>query len=780
MVDLEILEKHFETSNARLKEIFTRNKRPEKYDDLEKEEQDKIDKDIATADRIKKVLESRIQDGVNYSLKNHELLLAVDLAWDSHLITKKRIPLTLFAQGKIDHEACAATLENAGFGCYVTKDERGKKTVDLPKFYDMEANLIRSIVTRRLAAQSNKYANLWPFWKYEPRGTSLMDKLKSDLVSQRMDIMADQYDARHHEVQCARDVLLYTTSVDFVRSAWEQEKQVRRKKAEPGMQTNDDKIPYETVVVKEGVAFVNPPYSRVISDANYPITSLNSDTGCEFIGHWDVNRYRDVNLNTVYWNRDNIGYGASIGTLFSTYSNYFSNYYCTIKAPTSPDLTVQNDRKSNVGIYNSSQEDSAVIVCNFFWKLKPSEWGLGNYPHDVWVRFVVGGDNTVLFAEYLPSSPAAVGSHNANDSRLMNISFAMELMPYQDQLNNLFNHLLLCLQADHFKVVVVDKDLVEVEHIKGFRQQVKATREHPGTVILEISRSKASELGIGDPSKVITLVETRSQAIQGIFQAIAQLVQMVERMSALSPQEQGQPAPREISATESNLIAGTTESVYGFISDTLDEQRAARKRIMFESWMVMGQQKFKLPVIDRYPKSVIENAGFTVEDGVSDPGARADVALYTVSGDKSALDHDLIFTSRDGAERPVNTQSATVLVQLLSQLLAIPQLANALSKEQLYEIANEVFRQSGAGYDLKLELEPGEDNRLGPDPNEVITEMQGILDDLTKHAEDQKGRMDAIQEIIGNITKLFPQVVPQPVGQPQGGPGPVVSMPAAA
>lgn len=769
MIDPRVLER-YKSTTARLKEVFTATV-PENYKDLTDEEKKKNDKDIANRKKIEELVRDRLYESISFGLQNHQIYSAVDLAWDSTPINKSTIPLTLYATGKLDMGQCASSLAAAGLSKYVTKDEKGfVQSIDIPKFFEVQVNLIRSILTRRLAAQSNKYANLWPFYKFESRSTSLVGKLRADIMSQRLDIMADQYDYRHHEVQVMREMLMYAVVADFIRSSWEKEKQEAVIAQEPGLETGEVKT--EVRVVKEGLCFVNPHPSRVFWDTAHPLVSLNSDIGCEWAGYWDVQRYRDVQMDTNYWNRDKISYSSNVVGLFSTYAQYFSQYYCTITPPATPniatDLTSGNDLKNSIGYYASDQGDTAIVFSNFFWKIVPKEWGIGDYPHPVWLRLIVASDNSIQFAEFLPSSPAAIASYNANDSRRINISLAHELMGFQDQLTNLLSYLLLCLQADNVKVLVVDTDLVTPENLKAFREQLKGQSAYTGTTVLEVSRSKLADIGITNPDQVVKLVETKSTALDIIFRAIGQLIQLVERLAALSPQEQGQPAPREISATETNLIAGTTESVYGFISDSIDEYRAAKKRIIYESYIAMGEQEFRCPVANRYPKSVIEAAGLKAEEGEDLVGTPGKPDRFTILGTKDKLEHDYIFTSRDGAERPVNTQAANVLVQLLSTVISMPPILQAMKKDKLFEIVNEIFRQSGAGIDLKLEMEPGEDNALGPDPNEVMKKLQGLLEGLTQASERNQQEIEQIKSAIEPVLKVFagaagPQQQPSPM-----------------
>lgn len=762
MIDPAILEA-VGTTKARMREVFT-SVQPANYNELSQEEKDKNDRDIKTRKYFEELIGDRLMNHINFSLKNHPLYSAVDLAWDSSPINKCVYPLMLYAQGKLDLGQCATSLEKAGFGQYISREEKGGKikSIDVPRFFEVHVNLIRSFITRRLAAQANKYNNLWPFYKYESRSTSLVGKLRSDIMSQVADIMADNYDYRHHDVQCFRDTFMYGHCVDFIRCAWEKEEQWRMKPESEELET--EKNEYEAVIAKEGLAFINPHPTRVFWDNAHPLASVNADNGCEYLGFWDVARYRDVHQNPTFFNRDRVSNTVSILTLFSNYSQYFSQYYCIIAPPpdaVSNDLAGANDRANSLGLFAGKEIETSVIVTNYYQKLTPKDHGLGDYPYPIWVRFVVAGDNTIMFAEPLPSKPAAVCSYNENDNRLVNISIAHELMGYQDQMTNLLSHLLLVMQADNVRILIVDSDVAEAKHIQAFKEQLKGSNAYTGTTVLEVSGSKMQELGL-KPTDVISYKETKSTALDMIFRAIGQLVQMVERLMAMSPQEQGQPAPREISATETNLLAGTTESVYGFISDAFDEFRAAKKRIVYESYLALGNQNFKVPVTQRYSKKVIESAGFEATEGEFEGTNRAletDVMTYTVIGTKNKLEHDYIFTSRDGAERPANTQAANALVQLLAALQQ-PEVLRAMGKEKLFEVMNEIFRMSGTGFDLKLELKEGESDEF-----EIENEqLQPILQQLQEQGKGLQDLAEITKTAVNDINQIK---VMLGVGQPQ-------------
>lgn len=746
------------STNERLKEVFTAMPYAAELD-IPKDQRDAREKDCASRQAIEAEIQERLNANILFNVKSYTHYAAADLAWDFTLNPQK-IPLLLYAQGKIKFEACAkqlSTLPNSDK--YLKKGENKEIIgVDLPRFIDVECNLVRSYVTRRLAAQSNKYSNLWPYYKYESRSTGSVGKLRGDLMSQRGDIMADDFGYRHHDRQVYRDAFLYGHSVDFVRASWEVDKQVQVKAMPEGAELPENaELPTEDVIVREGISWLNPHPTRVFWDNSSPLASINSDSGCEYIGFWDVVKARDVKRNPAYWNREAITFGAPLWSIFQNYQAYFNQYFDTITPPVLPqvssvvsDPSAQNDRQNNVGLYAGQQDDTGVFLANYFSKLVPKDRGIGDYPFPVWVRFVVASDKTVVHAEFLPSTPAAYCGFNENDSRQVNVGLSHEVMSYQDQMSNLINLLLSAIQADSFMVIGINTDVIKDpkmrETIKQ-RLEGKNWASHP--LVIEYSKGDQQDVGIDNKESVVTLMESKQvQNITSIIQAMGELIQIVEKLMAMSPAEQGQPAPREISATEVNEISATTSSVYNFISDAIDDFHAAKKRIIYESTMACSKSKeVRLPVLNRYSAKTIKAAGFTPVAEETEDFSDPNMARRTVIGSVKMLKHDYIFTTRDGAERPTNTQSANVLVQLLSQILAMPSVAQGMGKEKLYSIINEVFRLSGTGVDLNLELKEGEDDSLGVDQVEQLAQtVEQLTKSMQELADGVKGNSEELQK----------------------------------
>ncbi len=317
----------------------------------------------------------------------------------------------------------------------------------------------------------------------------------------------------------------------------------------------------------------------------------------------------------------------------------------------------------------------------------------------------MASDNTVVFAEFLPSVPAVYGGLNENDSRVVNNSMAMEIMPYQDQLTNILSQMLLNMKIGLTQIWAVDKDALDEGTRDYIETAMQAGDYYVNPKLLMYSGQRMGDLGLDTKNFVNVVQADMGNTINQSMQAINQLLGIVERMLVLSPQEVGQPAPREISATEVQEISTSVESIYSFVSEGIDEMRAGLKKMLYEHLVACSTSEFDVPIKNRYSTSVIEDAGFTPSDedyDTSEPMAR------NVLGTPATLVHEYLFSSRDGPERAINVKSAETLTNLLGQILQIPPVIEAVGKRRLFDIINEIFRKSGAGFDIKLELEEGE------------------------------------------------------------------------
>lgn len=730
---------------------------------------------------------ARVLSGITTSLNNAKGIQAVDMAWDAPPIQKETIPLMLWAQGKLNIQQLHGSLHAADPALAKKFFKADGNTVvmkNIPRICDVAINIVRSYVTRRHAALDALWSNLWPLLKYDPRGTDNVAMLRADALTQRIDIMSDQYNYRHFMSQSRRSMLLYAWSMIFPRSKWDRQISWRFKKSnatEQGKPTDE----VESYVTREGVDMVNPHPSRIFWDLGAPIANINTNNGPKYIGYWDIVPYGTI-LDGEYFNTDRVTASESWLQLVQQNQVFFSYYFdpCVLQWPalgmcTDPSLV--NDRSANIGVYTADMRDKGVLLTQHFELINPKKEGIGDYDADVWLRYVAAGDGTIVAGEFMPSLPGCYGGINCNDSRVANESLAMELLGFQDQLSNIVTQMIAQLRASFTQLWLLDKDSLDPKIVQDIENNAGNKEWWIDPHVLVYSATKLKELGIMDPRQAFVVIQPQIQAtITASLQAIGQLLNLADRLMNTSPNELGQPNPREVSATETQSISTTIQSIYAFINQGPREQQAAFKELLYESTVCCATEALRLPVIGRYTKKTIKAAGFDAE-GLND--LKDEEVLDTgvpITGNLHSLVYEYYFDSRDGAERAANTQGAQVLQQLLGALLQVPGVAQKLGLERVFDMTNVIARMAGAPDEFKFEMEDGEKGDMSgeQDPNAPLPpQVQQAIQKVMQEMQQMAVKDSQLEQIVGMIAQKLGIPLPAqqpsaPIAPPQGGQAP--------
>lgn len=801
MIDYDILE-DFGTHPLRLEAVFTSEDgklsaageklyKAEYADKME--EKELADKLWASREKWRKRIQDRIENGRELTMRHYRMYMAADLAFDATPITPEKFSHMLYASGdlKIDFtEMYTEVVKSSGREIadrMFVKDEQNPHNIigiNTPKLTDFTINLVRPYVRRAVAAQVNRYENLYPFLRYESRSQGLIGKLRSDILSERAEIMTDQFGYRHLLGQEIRGMFLHSHSVTFVENSWAVQRSFHR--------VSDESTPegYRAVekIEKEGVKFHKAHPTRVFYDAHHPISSINFDNGCQYLGYWDIVHYRDIRNNSRFFNTEKIPVSSSLHNFKTKYQAYFNNYYAsTMKnIMDRPRGVEHNSRDSNAAYYyTDSLEDDCVWLSHYYEKITPKNEGLGGYPHPVWVHLVIAGDNTVVFAEVLPSRPAYAPHYDQNDERLFNASMALDIIPYQDQVSNLQSQVLYLLQIQNLLMLAVDADVVPDDVRAEIKKIVDGRKIFDKVYMLEFE-SKVEELFDRPLSqkKPLQIFQAEvSNIIGDLMGAISSTLRMLERNQMMSPNEMGQFVERETSATEVQQVSSTSNDLHSFKSSGIDEARQAMKVILYESIIACGSKKVKVSVPERYPNEVIRQLGFRPDpSGLYRKDEELGASLDLI-GTKDTLIGEYVFNSRDGAERTSNTESAKVLMELIRYVLSSEQafkaFVEAYGMEQITKAISEVFRLAGSPMTLKLPVnfsQEGLKNQLGEDPAEIrkqliqaVQQMGQRIGQLEQVAEDYVSQQEASlqPELQQMQTGQGPQQPQQPQPQPQ-------------
>ena len=201
MIDPRILNKRGCTKE-RIRTVFTATLRPEEEYES-KEDYEKAKELVEHREKFENRIYEDIQDGILHNLRSYYLFASADLAWDGNIITKEIVPFMLYAQGKLSFDNLQDRLKKCG--CDDEDLERicGKKDEDgnfkeegLGRLIEMPVNLVRSLLQRRAAAQIARFIDQYPFFKYDTYSKSYEAQLRADALTQRVEMMSNQYEDR--------------------------------------------------------------------------------------------------------------------------------------------------------------------------------------------------------------------------------------------------------------------------------------------------------------------------------------------------------------------------------------------------------------------------------------------------------------------------------------------------------------------------------------------------------------------------------------------------------
>jgi hypothetical protein len=758
-----------------------------------------------TREAWRKKIDTRIQEGLEHNVKHYRFYTAADMAWDSTPIHPEAIPLNLYAQGKIDLDKCLGRLKDC-FGKdnekkieeFLVKDPNDPQKVvgmDLPRLHHTIINIIRPLVTRRLAAQVNKYNNLYPYLKYDTRDKKPVSRLRGDVMSQRAEIMTDNFGYKNVFTQAMRKALLHGHALVFPESSWEKHYEMRKNHSGD----EDSAWTAEKVLTKEGQNLIIPHPNRTFYDLQYAPSTFNTDTGCRWAGYWDVDRLRNLTTNPMYYNTKEIRVSESFINRFVTNREFSAcNFNKTISLKPQHRIRhdQKNDRSSVYWIDAQNSGDTEVVVTTYYEKIIPKDEGLGDYPFPVWIRLLVVDDDTVIFGEIMPSRPCAHLGYNEDDTRVVAQSMAHELMPYQDQMSNFFSQMLYLMKLQSFLLLMVDTDMIPETQRTAFKNLVKGNQYFANPALIEWSASEYRETFQKNPDNPMKFIEPQIQGqINELMRGVTEILALAEKNQIMSPQELGQFNQRETSATEVAEVTTTTNAMFSFISEGADNFRAALKQMIYEATVAKGDKSLKVPVVNTYPEKVVEAAGFTIdrtdevslvdeeepvegavksETSVANEQALQRPNTMTVIGSREALVHNYIFTSRDGSERSVNVEASKTLVQMLQIVGSQPAIIERIGQDQLLDMIQEIFRLSGSSFILEIPEDPAQGGQSAglPSTEEIVQAVQQIGQAVGANSTQLQavgGAVVSIMQAVGAPAEVIQQLATQLQPAAQGG-----------
>ena len=700
-------------------------------------------------------IRSRIQEGMNRNFQEYRIWHALDTAWD---IPFKQVTATMlgtFINKDPNDESVYQEMMQWGFTHLITQevDKRtgkptGKKAFNLPIFFEIFVPLVRAYVGMRWAKIMND-RDLTPFFKYDPAKLTTMMKLRCDAITDRVQIMSNQYGFYDVVKQAVLKMLHYSWCFQFPKEEWHSEEQLKRadKTDVAAKKKNLNGEPCKEgdtikVTTREGLRYHLPHPTRFYRDLNHPNYTYNYGFGAEFAGYWNIRRYRDIYYSN-FWNRDAISIGPN--SLIQDHRTFFASVYsaCTLVIPTLPSKTNDGntliaqtgggvgdlDREKQLAYlyYGVDRLDQGVLTTEHFEKLNPLENGLGTYDGPVWFRFVMAGDNaTFLYAAPLPYDPTIYYGYDADESRTLNPGMSMEVLPFQDHFSNTLSQIILTAKQNLANLTFIDEDQIPEET----RSKIENLGERFFRFLNVFGYSGKKAVRV--QNRIVEAVQSHSfpkgnvAELQNVLKGI---LDVLERVLAMSSQEVAQAASHEQTREEVRVIQASTSTRVMFTSKPVDIAREAMKRQVYQGLMAYGDDDFYTHIPSDFPlnKEALKEMGFTFVDKDEMVGAKDTHRRARVKKKLTAIELWEIASQRDGTDRPSDAGMATVMGQLVNQLLANPMIAPAIGAQQAIDIANQIAQLAGLPRDFKLKDMSQQPNPAQAQQADAQAQLQGVI-----------------------------------------------------
>lgn len=695
--------------------------------DLAPEQKDREMRVQSLINRIR----SRIQEGMTRNLADFRTYYALDILWDTPFRQINPTLLQTFLESDPNDEKVYKAFQDWGLTNWIEEKKDPKtgkavKSLNLPVFVNVIVPLVKAYVTIRWAKIMND-RRLTPFFKYEPVKLTGELTLKCDVLTDRVQVMAEQYGYFDVMKQAVLKMLHYSQCFQFPKEEWHYEEQVRKatpedvrlgiKKTEEGdkvLAQEDDEI---TVTDREGLRYHLPHPTRTFYDLAHGPYTFNYDSGCEYAGYWRIARYREI-LDSTFWNKEQVALGSV--DLVSGNRLFFTTVYtaCTLTIPVVKPANTPSggaaaaslgvgagnlDREKEIATlyYGTEHGDQGVLVTEYFEKLIPSENGLGDYDKPVWFRFVVAGDGcTILYAAPLPYCPIIYYGYDADESRSKNASMSLEIAPFQDQFSNMLTQIILTAKQNLANVVFIDEDQV-TETSKTFIQNI-GEKFFRALNIISFSGKKAfkGQNRVVDAAHSVTFPKGNVAELINVLKTI---LDVLERVLVMSSQEVAQAASHEQTREEVKNIAGSTNTRVVFTAVPVDIARDAWKRQIYYALMAYGDDEFFVHVPTEVPLTdeLLTALGFSV---IEKPLAHPNDRWRRMKVKKHGLAVPLweLASNRDNEDRTNYEKIATLLATITDKLIANPMTAQAIGPDQAIELANQICYFAGLPRNVKL------------------------------------------------------------------------------
>lgn len=720
--------------------------------------------DVKTLDKREKVkklvnqIRDTIQGGINRNRSDYRLFKALDWAYDTPFYQVSYTQLRGLISSQPDQKKVMEAVNSWGL-THLLPDKLNKdgtvccgangkpeKVLNLPVFFNIFVPIVMSYITIRWAKLFND-RNLIPTYKYEPVTFTRDNRFRCEVITQLVQRQSVWFDYPADIKQSILQTLLYGFCINFPREAW----YVERQETEEGKEE----------IVREGLRWNMPHPSRTYYDLYHRLSSLNSNSGCEYAGYWELCRYRDIYDNPLYWNKERITMGAqSWFDLSTTGSDFLQQVFpCVMSFP-----NASGDGAGGVGAldrqneaartYGQGEYDNATLLTQHFQKLVPADYGLGEYKNPIWMRFVFASDNAVVWAEPLAFTVLPTYTYDADFNRARFRSLALEIIPFQDHISNILTQWILAVKDNLVNPVFYDKEKIPqtyVQELQNLGQKILN-----GRLFIPFESTPNYRMKMEQRDAFFSPQLTHHNTAE-LANLVAGVLNMLDRIMQLSPQEIGQTAPHEQTAEETRVIAQNTSTRVIFTGTGIDSGDNAKKTALYDALMAHADDDITVSVSSAFATTeeefnkLLKAVGFEFTDKEQKFDPEKPEMMHQITGNKSYLAIEEFSSTRENETRINLPAIADAMSKIFVAIAGNPVLIQAIGPPQLVELLNQIIVTSGLPQEFRLRGKPMQD---------LPQEQQG--EQLAAQMKDFAGK---VQELVAAKQQETLQIAKQQTAQ---------------
>lgn len=734
MVDLDYLEERGVSSEA-WKLVFTRE-----YADQPDE-----------VKRLLGLISSRINDGYTSCFSNWRAIAAIDFAYDTpfcqttatlvHHILDKRLSLEDTMKALKDW----GLSENELFMKVTGPDNKQTWKLNVPLLFNVFIPIVKSYTEARLARIFNEI-NLDPLFPCQPLHMTDKDRVRAEVWTDIFQTQSTWFGYPAVLRQQIQQMLKYGVALGFTREEWYCEKQVLAE-AEG----------YKTVTDKEGLRYTFPHPTKMAWDLTYPLWTINSDTGIQWLLWWHLLKYGEILDSQDFWNREKIFVGTNWFNQ-PMVGNYFTEIFpCRMDVPVCP--VGPNNREDAAAWYNTSTDrDKAVFVTEIPMKIIPKKFGLGDYNHPIWANFTIAGSDTVLWARPCAYTPATFMGYLYDDMCARTSSFALECIPWQDSLGNALTQMNLTARQNLMSVTFYDENIVNKQDILDIAN--KGEDKYRGPLFIGFDSQMASK-SLTSIQQAFFPVPLQKQTIDEFLKIISSTLNIMERVLGITAQEVGAAASHQQSKAEVQQTSGASENRIVLISSSVLEGKDAMRRQLYDADLAYMDAQFVAEISSNIKDidKIVGELGFEIK------GRSEDRNTIVLEGHKKKLRLEGFATSSQSPAREKNGELSQIIFQTVGTIAGQSALFAKIGAKNLIRLIEKAAQFAGAPpeFELPIETEGKSDEQIQPQIIEAIkaaqqATMQAIETKLgqpiAKEISDDRKQIAELQSAVKQLAPI--------------------------